>query len=127
MHLDDDDDDDDDEGGSPFDDDDENEFANMEDAIYRFPVGTADGGGGPDADDIDLMFHFPEGEDNSLHTHALDVDARAGRGAVHLPLWSDMGGKITLFSFLCQIQQLVNITFFSWQCGHRVLCADIIF
>ena len=65
----------------------------MGDAIYSFPV-ASDGVGGPDQDDFDLTFNFPEGTDNPLHSHGLDGDARV-RGAVDLPLWSDMGGEKT--------------------------------
>ena len=78
FSIDDDDDDDDDEDGvSPFDEDDP-EF--VDETIYRFPMGDND------ADDIDLMIHYP---DSDNHFSGLDVDLSR---AIQLPLWSDVNG-----------------------------------
>ena len=67
--------DEDDEGGSPYND----QYQDLEDAIYRFPPG--DNGD----DDLDLMIHHPD-ESGLGHNH---LDERMAR-AIHLPLWSDM-------------------------------------
>ena len=66
-------DDDDDEGGSPFAD----QFQELEDAIYRFPLGDAGD------DDMDLMIHYSDPEAGGLDSM---VDRMR---AIHLPLWSD--------------------------------------
>jgi len=66
------DDEDDDEGGSPYDD----EFQELEDAVYRFPLGDND------HEDIDLMIHYSEPDTGGLVPH---IDER-NRG-IHLPLW----------------------------------------
>jgi hypothetical protein len=75
LFLDEDEDEDDDEGGSPFTD----QFQELEDAIYRFPLGESGD------DDMDLMIHYPDPE-TGMHPH-MDDRMRA----IHLPLWSDMG------------------------------------
>ena len=72
---DDEDEDEDDEGGSPYND----QYQDLEDAIYRFPPG--DNGD----DDLDLMIHHPD-ESGLGHNHLEERMARA----IHLPLWSDM-------------------------------------
>ena len=43
-------------------------------------------------DDLnDLMIHYPD-VDNAIHSHLGVGDDRGARTAIHLPLWSDVGG-----------------------------------
>ena len=45
------------------------------------------------ADDLnDLMIHYPD-VDNAIHSHLGVGDDRGTRTAIHLPLWSDVGGS----------------------------------
>ena len=45
------------------------------------------------ADDLnDLMIHYPD-VDNAIHSHMGIGDDRGTRTAIHLPLWSDVGGS----------------------------------
>ena len=44
-------------------------------------------------DDLnDLMIHYPD-VDNAIHSHLGVGDDRGARTAIHLPLWSDVGGS----------------------------------
>jgi len=45
------------------------------------------------SDDLnDLMIHYPD-VDNAIHSHLGVGDDRATRNAIHLPLWSEVGGS----------------------------------
>ena len=37
------------------------------------------------------MIHYPD-VDNAIHSHLGVGEERGGRTAIHLPLWSDVGG-----------------------------------
>ncbi len=87
-------DDEDDDGGSPYDD----EFQELEDAVYRFPLGDAD------HDDIDLMLHYAD-PDSGLAAHIGD---ERGRG-IHLPLWSEVaGGNAISLAIPADVGGMVN-------------------
>ena len=38
------------------------------------------------------MIHYPD-VDNAIHSHLGVGEERGGRTAIHLPLWSDVGGS----------------------------------